>query len=69
MISDTLSDAVREIRGYLANFPNTYNDVAPVIETLIEHMDAVRAMLDTSDPTSARTSAAVLEAAWPNPNP
>lgn len=47
MISDTLSDAAREIRGYLETHATMYADTRPLIEDLLSKMDTVRALLDT----------------------
>lgn len=51
MISDTLSDAVAEIREYLDHdgpFASCYQGpVRERIERLVEEMDAVRRVLDT----------------------
>lgn len=53
-ITDTLSDAALEIRGYLANQPSMYAPVLGQIEKLLAEMDSLRTALDTppyNDPT------------------
>ena len=62
MISDTLSDAIDEIRKYRENMPEAYGhqDVAKALDDVTAHMDAIRAILDT--PTSQMS-------AWKDPWP
>jgi hypothetical protein len=58
-ISDTLWEAVEEIRGYLKNHPSMYGDVRPRIESLLVEMDQVRVLLDTppaGDPSDSAHS-------------
>lgn len=50
MISDTLSDAVGEIKRYLYEKPFTNSYQGPIrvrIENLVKEMEAVRIYLDT----------------------
>ncbi len=47
MISDTLSEAVSTIEGYLRDFPAVYAAVKPQVEQLICHMDHIRSQLDS----------------------
>tara|TARA_B100000378_G_scaffold230812_1_gene195847 strand:+ start:1853 stop:2023 length:171 start_codon:yes stop_codon:yes gene_type:complete len=52
-VSDTLSEAVDEIRDYLDTNPGMYRAVRPRIEALLAEMEQVRVLLDTpplSDP-------------------
>jgi hypothetical protein len=58
-ISDTLSDAINEIRGYLRNQPSMYASVRPELDKLLSDMDAMRAALDRppfDDPTGPQAS-------------
>ena len=48
MISDVLSDAIREIRRYQRDF-ECYRNLKPELDALVERMDVMRALLDTSD--------------------
>lgn len=62
-ISDILSDAVYEMRCYLASQPSMYAEVRPRIDALLTEMEAVRVELDRppyDDPTGPHAS--VLEA-------
>ena len=52
VISDVLSDAVQEMRDYLAELPETYANVRGDLDKLIADMDAMRARLD-APPTLA----------------
>lgn len=54
MISDTLSDAVREIREYQEDFPEVYAGLKAEIDLVLELMDALRATLD--EPPLSRKS-------------
>jgi len=47
VISDTLSDAVREIRGYQQHMPEEYSDLGPQIDAVVKQMDLLRTYLDT----------------------
>lgn len=53
MISDTLSDAVDEIRDYLARQPSVYAVHKEKIEAVVAAMDALRCELDSYIPDSA----------------
>ena len=53
LISDTLSDAVQEMRNYLRDMPEVYAEARPELEKLIADMDAMRARLDAPPPPSA----------------
>lgn len=50
-VSDTLAEAVDEIRDYLDSNPGMYGAVRPQIEALLTEMERVRVLLDTP-PTS-----------------
>lgn len=50
MISDILSDAVSELRRYMQEQPEVYADTKHMIDPLINHMDALRAFLDSRQP-------------------
>lgn len=47
MISDTLSDAIAEMRSYMAEYPQYYEDVKAQIEGTIQVMEVLRVRLDT----------------------
>lgn len=49
MISDTLSQAVAEMRRYVSEFPRTYADNPDLLD-LIDRMEAMRMKLDTPPP-------------------
>ena len=57
-ISDTLSDAVIEMRRMLDSQPSMYAEVKQQMEALITAMDGMRAILDTPpfDPTGPQAS-------------
>jgi hypothetical protein len=46
-ISDVLFESAIEIRKYLENLPEMYEDVRPEVDDLLSRMDALRAKLDT----------------------
>lgn len=59
-ISDTLSQAVDEMRAYVRNQPAMYADFQPQLNKLIEEMETMRIALDrppTNDPTGPLASA------------
>lgn len=63
-ISDTLSQASHEIRGYLENQPSVYAAVRGDMDKLLAEMDRLRTLLDHPkyDPTGPYAS--VREATW-----
>ena len=52
-VSDTLFDAIEEIRDDLANQPRMYGTVRPQIEALLAEMERVLFLLDAPPPTDA----------------
>jgi hypothetical protein len=46
-ISDVLFESAIEIRKYLENLPEMYEDVRGEVDDLLSRMDALRAKLDT----------------------
>lgn len=52
-VSDTLFDAIEEIRDTLASQPRMYGAVRSQIETLLADMERVRLLLDTPPPSDA----------------
>lgn len=46
-VSDTLSEAVDEIRDVLNNHSGMYGEIRPQIEALLAEMERVRILLDT----------------------
>ena len=59
MISDTLSDAIDDVRTYLRDFPDVYRILRPEVSALLVQMDAVRAKLDAIPPQVEAIAAAV----------
>ena len=47
MLSDTLFDAVQEIRWYQREYPQLYDHLRSDIERVVQAMDALRRLLDT----------------------
>jgi hypothetical protein len=50
MISDVLSDAIREIKRYQNEMPDSYEDIRPEIDTVTTVMNNLRAYLDNPNP-------------------
>lgn len=51
MISDTLAEAICDIDRYLEDYPETYSgDLRELVLAIREHMDKLRAELDTPPP-------------------
>ena len=46
MISDILDEAIRDIKKYLRDYPDTYKDLRKEIFSTITSMDNLRAKLD-----------------------
>lgn len=47
MISDTLFEAVRDIRRYQKELPQCYVELKDRIDDVVEQMDSLRRVLDT----------------------
>ena len=62
MITDTLSDAVAEIRDYMTRQPSVYAGQKEQIEAVVAAMDALRRELDGVLPDPAGPYASVHEA-------
>lgn len=50
-VSDTLFDAIEDIRDDLTSHPGMYGAVHPQIEALLAEMERVRLLLDTPTET------------------
>ncbi len=57
-VSDTLFDAIEEIRDELASHPGTYGAVRRQIEALLAEMERVQFLLDAPPPTDGGGPAA-----------
>jgi len=60
MISDVLSDAVHNIRGYMSSMPENYNAVGPDLVALCDIMNQSRKWLDSPNPTGRLVNADFL---------
>lgn len=70
-ISDTLFEAIEELKGDLSSNPAMYRDVRPQIEALLTEMDRVRVLLDTppfGDPDGSASADAGRSASSPHPH-
>jgi hypothetical protein len=56
MISDTLAEAIKEIRRHQREFPEVYDDVKPTVDYTLQKMEALRRYLD-EPPTDRQVQA------------
>lgn len=57
MISDTLFDAIAEIRDYQQRMPEQYGSLRPEIDAVVTRMEALKNFFDTRSPSRAQFDA------------
>ncbi|MBV8535840.1 MAG: hypothetical protein JO128_09620 [Alphaproteobacteria bacterium] len=57
MISDTLFDAIAEIRDYQRRLPQMYDGMKAEIDSVVARMEALKEFFDTRSPSRAQLDA------------